>query len=57
MFLFSLTTEKEELAERLLSLLGKREGTDSCSISTRWDVNQEKKAHISSLPRPPTGKW
>lgn len=43
MCLFSLAAEKEELAGRLPSLQGEREGADSCSILTRWALNQKNR--------------
>lgn len=55
--MFSLTTEKEELAGRLQSLLGKREGTDSCSILTRWAVNQKNEAESMHFKSAQATNW
>lgn len=57
MCLFSLAAEKEELAGRLPSLQGEREGADSCSILTRWALNQKNRGESTLFKSAQATSW
>jgi len=57
MFLFCLTAEEKELAARLLRSQGEREGTDSCSILTRWALNQKNKGESTLFKSARATNW